>query len=108
MDILVVTVAWSCVWVAGTLVVAALRGPFDVRAPGEAAWTKGSGFLAGAFIATLWMRVLSALGVPFAETWSCYVGGEVHCGRCGTCVERREAFDLAGVPDPTAYDEVTA
>lgn len=43
------------------------------------------------------------LGVPFADTWSCYRGGEVHCGRCGTCVERREAFDLAGVPDPTAY-----
>lgn len=42
-------------------------------------------------------------GTPFAETWSCYKGGAVHCGRCGTCVERREAFDLAGVPDPTAY-----
>ena len=43
------------------------------------------------------------LGVPFAETWSCYKGGEVHCGRCGTCVERREAFHLAGVADPTEY-----
>ena len=40
---------------------------------------------------------------PFARTWSCYKGGAVHCGRCGTCVERREAFDLAGVPDPTEY-----
>lgn len=40
---------------------------------------------------------------PFAETWSCYKGGEVHCGRCGTCVERREAFDLAGIEDPTIY-----
>jgi 7-cyano-7-deazaguanine synthase len=40
---------------------------------------------------------------PFAETWSCYKGGEVHCGRCGTCVERREAFHLAGVDDPTVY-----
>ncbi|MFN3209919.1 MAG: 7-cyano-7-deazaguanine synthase QueC [Roseovarius sp.] len=40
---------------------------------------------------------------PFAETWSCYKGGDVHCGRCGTCVERREAFHLAGVADPTAY-----
>jgi 7-cyano-7-deazaguanine synthase len=49
----------------------------------------------------------AALGVPFEDTWSCYVGGEVHCGRCGTCVERREAFDLAGVADPTTY-EVTA
>ena len=42
-------------------------------------------------------------GTPFAETWSCYKGGEVHCGRCGTCVERREAFHLAGVADPTEY-----
>ncbi len=50
----------------------------------------------------------AALGVPFAETWSCYVGGERHCGRCGTCVERREAFELAAVPDPTVYDEVPA
>jgi len=43
------------------------------------------------------------LGVPFAQTWSCYRGGAVHCGRCGTCVERREAFHLAGVDDPTDY-----
>ena len=40
---------------------------------------------------------------PFAQTWSCYKGGEHHCGRCGTCVERREAFDLAGIADPTHY-----
>ena len=45
----------------------------------------------------------AAHGTPFAETWSCYKGGEVHCGRCGTCVERREAFNLAGVDDPTTY-----
>ncbi|MFX0547005.1 7-cyano-7-deazaguanine synthase QueC [Roseovarius sp. S1116L3] len=42
-------------------------------------------------------------GTPFAETWSCYKGGDLHCGRCGTCVERREAFYLAGVEDPTVY-----
>ncbi|NDV99791.1 7-cyano-7-deazaguanine synthase QueC [Salipiger sp. PrR002] len=42
-------------------------------------------------------------GTPFAQTWSCYKGGETHCGRCGTCVERREAFHLAGVTDPTIY-----
>lgn len=42
-------------------------------------------------------------GTPFAQTWSCYKGGERHCGRCGTCVERREAFDLAGIADPTDY-----
>jgi 7-cyano-7-deazaguanine synthase len=43
--------------------------------------------------------------VPFARTWSCYQGGEVHCGRCGTCVERLEAFSLAEVDDPTVYED---
>jgi 7-cyano-7-deazaguanine synthase len=43
------------------------------------------------------------LGVPFAETWSCYKGGDTHCGTCGTCVERKEAFELAKIPDPTGY-----
>ncbi len=45
----------------------------------------------------------AALKVPLADTWSCYKGGEEHCGRCGTCVERIEAFHLAGVTDPTLY-----
>ncbi|WEX90752.1 7-cyano-7-deazaguanine synthase QueC [Sinorhizobium garamanticum] len=44
-------------------------------------------------------------GTPFADTWSCYKGGVRHCGRCGTCVERREAFHLAGVEDPTEYED---
>ena len=44
------------------------------------------------------------LGVDYARTWSCYRGGAVHCGRCGTCVERREAFLAAGLPDPTVYE----
>ena len=44
-----------------------------------------------------------ALGVDFAHTWSCYKGGTLHCGTCGTCVERREAFLVAGVADPTIY-----
>ena len=43
------------------------------------------------------------LGVDFSRTWSCYKGGEIHCGTCGTCVERREAFLLAGLADPTLY-----
>jgi 7-cyano-7-deazaguanine synthase len=48
------------------------------------------------------------LGVPYRLTWSCYEGGQPdnpdqHCGRCGTCCERAEAFQLAGVPDPTDY-----
>ncbi|MDX1779685.1 MAG: 7-cyano-7-deazaguanine synthase QueC [Thalassovita sp.] len=45
------------------------------------------------------------VNTPFADTWSCYKGGEHHCGRCGTCVERREAFDLAGIADPTNYED---
>ncbi|RYG62672.1 7-cyano-7-deazaguanine synthase, partial [bacterium] len=43
------------------------------------------------------------LGVDFSQTWSCYEGGEIHCGQCGTCVERKEAFADANVPDPTVY-----
>lgn len=43
------------------------------------------------------------LGVDFSRTWSCYKGGATHCGRCGTCVERREAFIDAGITDPTVY-----
>ena len=42
--------------------------------------------------------------VPYAQTWSCYLGRDLHCGRCGTCVERREAFGRAGIPDPTEYE----
>ena len=51
------------------------------------------------------VEVGTALGVPYVDTWSCYEGGEVHCGLCGTCTERKEAFDLACVPDPTEYRE---
>lgn len=43
------------------------------------------------------------LGVPVDQTWSCYRGGDAHCGTCGTCTERREAFALAGLADPTVY-----
>lgn len=43
------------------------------------------------------------LNVDFARTWSCYKGEMIHCGKCGTCVERREAFALAGLSDPTTY-----
>jgi 7-cyano-7-deazaguanine synthase len=45
------------------------------------------------------------LGV--GETWSCYKGGTIHCGVCGTCNERKEAFILAGVPDPTVYRDTS-
>lgn len=46
-----------------------------------------------------------ALGINYAETWSCYKGGAKHCGKCGTCVERREAFALAGIDDTTEYED---
>ena len=45
-----------------------------------------------------------ALGLNYAETWSCYKGGEKHCGKCGTCVERKEALHDAGIDDPTEYE----
>jgi 7-cyano-7-deazaguanine synthase len=48
-------------------------------------------------------RIGSKLNVPYELTYSCYKGGEKHCGKCGTCVERIEAFKLANVPDPTEY-----
>jgi 7-cyano-7-deazaguanine synthase len=51
------------------------------------------------------VRLGAELGVPLARTWSCYKGEALHCGRCGTCIERREAFVRAGVPDPTVYNE---
>ncbi len=44
-----------------------------------------------------------ALGIDYAETWSCYKGGHVHCGTCGTCVERKEALREAGIEDNTPY-----
>lgn len=50
------------------------------------------------------VRLGAELNVPFTETWTCYKGGAKHCGRCGTCVERKEAFQLAGVQDPTEYE----
>lgn len=45
----------------------------------------------------------ASLGAPLGRTWSCYEGGDVHCGQCGTCVERIEAFHDAGVTDSTVY-----
>jgi len=50
-------------------------------------------------------RIGTKLGVDYAKTWSCYKGGHKHCGKCGTCVERKEAFHDAGVKDPTEYEE---
>jgi 7-cyano-7-deazaguanine synthase len=49
-------------------------------------------------------RYAHTLAAPLALSWSCYAGGELHCGRCGTCTERREAFADAGLTDPTVYE----
>lgn len=68
----------------------AVKG-FGVLAP-FLNWTKGD-------IA----RLGADIGVDYTKTWSCYKGGAVHCGSCGTCFERREAFGEAGVTDPTEY-----
>ena len=48
----------------------------------------------------------AALGVPFADTWSCDQATDTHCGTCGACTPRRAAFHHAGVPDPTRYSAV--
>ncbi len=48
-------------------------------------------------------KIGGTLGIDYTDTYSCYKGGEKHCGRCGTCVERKEAFRLAGLEDPTEY-----
>lgn len=49
-------------------------------------------------------RIGKELGVDYSLTYSCYKGGEKHCGKCGTCVERREAMAEAGIDDPTEYE----
>jgi 7-cyano-7-deazaguanine synthase len=86
--------------------------PEFVAAYQQMALTANAGFLPGdftvlaPFIAMTKADIVSLaarLGVPVDQTWSCYRGGDAHCGTCGTCTERREAFALAGIDDPTAY-----
>lgn len=85
-----------------------------VAAYEQMARTANAGFLPAGFqVLAPFIAMLKAdiaalageLGVTVARTWSCYRGGDVHCGTCGTCTERREAFALAGLPDPTVYAE---
>ena len=49
-------------------------------------------------------RIGKKLGIAYSETWSCCTGGEKHCGKCGTCVERKEALAYAGIEDTTEYE----
>ncbi|MGM9705846.1 MAG: 7-cyano-7-deazaguanine synthase QueC [Prevotella sp.] len=49
-------------------------------------------------------RIGKRLGLDYSQTWSCYKGGDVHCGKCGTCVERKEALRDAGIEDETVYE----
>ena len=46
----------------------------------------------------------SDLGIDFSQTWSCFLGFDGHCGNCTGCMTRKDAFQCAGVQDPTAYD----
>lgn len=49
-------------------------------------------------------KIGKKLGIDYKETWSCYKGGNKHCGKCGTCVERKEALSGAGIDDKTEYE----
>ncbi len=51
------------------------------------------------------VKLGSELGVPFVQTWTCYKGGEAHCGVCSSCRERKRAFVESGVDDPTEYEK---
>lgn len=50
-------------------------------------------------------KIGKTLGIDYSKTYSYYKGGEKHCGKCGTCVERKEALRDAGIDDPTEYEE---
>ena len=52
-------------------------------------------------------KIGDKLNVPWEDTWTCYKGGEIHCGRCSTCMERIEAFSIAEVNDPTHYEDLS-
>ena len=51
-------------------------------------------------------KIGKRLGIDYSETWSCYKGAERHCGKCGTCIERKEAMALAGIDDRTEYESM--
>lgn len=51
------------------------------------------------------VKLGSELNIDYAQTWSCYNGREHHCGKCGTCIERKEAFEICHLEDPTMYEQ---
>jgi len=75
--------------------------PYAVKAYHQLQFSQPAGTLMKAEI----VEFGTAMGMPWHLTWSCYSGGEVHCGTCGPCSMRRTAFKMAGVEDPTVYME---
>jgi 7-cyano-7-deazaguanine synthase len=51
------------------------------------------------------VRLGTQIGTPLELTWSCYEGGEKHCGKCGPCYMRRKAFEMNGIKDPVMYED---
>jgi 7-cyano-7-deazaguanine synthase len=107
---------WTGVHAGDHFVYPDCRPGFIVSAE-NAAWNGNEGFINwnGAAIKAPFVQLgkhdIAELGgkygVAYSNTWSCYKGGEIHCGRCGTCVERKEAFRLSLVVDPTVYEDAS-
>jgi len=51
------------------------------------------------------IKIGMELGVPLKLTWSCYGNGSKHCGKCESCINRKNAFKDSKTPDPTEYIE---
>lgn len=78
--------AFDAAAAAGTFVQIHLKSPYTHLTKGDIA------------------RIGKQLGIDYSQTWSCYRGGEHHCGKCGTCIERKEALAEAGINDTTVYE----
>lgn len=53
------------------------------------------------------LRIGKELKVDYSQTWTCYKGERISCGKCGSCRERLEAFEIANMTDPLVYQEGT-